>query len=175
MCLAILERALRLLSAEKALPESEVDLNRLLYFCLLTASSELYPRDPVAPISECNNQPDPDDISRVAREQKRPDFQWIYRDQYELDLKRSSKQFVVECKRIGKPLRADWVFNQNYVRHGICRFRDPKWAYAKRCQYPRQSRISANLFNEILVPVFSVCEALRQGFLRSDSILPAYR
>lgn len=131
MCLAILERALRLLSAEKALPESEVDLNRLLYFCLLTASSELYPRDPVAPISECNNQPDPDDISRVAREQKRPDFQWIYRDQYELDLKRSSKQFVVECKRIGKPLRADWVFNQNYVRHGICRFRDPEWAYAK--------------------------------------------
>ncbi len=132
MCLAILERALRLLSTEKALPESEVDLNRRLYFCLLTASRKLYPRDPVVPVSECNNQPDPDDVSRVAREQKRPDFQWVYRDQYEPDPLRSSKQFVVECKRLGEPLRADWVFNLNYVKHGICRFRDQNWAYAQR-------------------------------------------
>ncbi len=131
MCLAILERALRLLRTENPLPELEIDLNRRLYFCLLTTSSELYPKDPVAPISECNNQPDPDDISRAAREQKRPDFQWVYRDQYESDPQRSSKQFVVECKRLGKPCRPDWVFNLNYVRHGICRFRDPKWAYAK--------------------------------------------
>jgi hypothetical protein len=38
----------------------------------------------------------------------------------------------VECKRLGKSSRADWVFNVNYVQHGICRFRDPKWAYAQR-------------------------------------------
>jgi len=132
MCLAILERALLLLRKENGLPEAEVDLNRCLYFCLLTASSQLYPADPVAPISECNNQPDPDDLSRATREQKRPDFQWVYRDQYEPDPKRSSKQFVVECKRLGKPNRPDWVFNLNYVRHGVCRFRDPKWAYAQR-------------------------------------------
>jgi hypothetical protein len=132
MCLAILERALALLRTEKGLPESEVDLNRSLYFCLLTASSELYPTDPVVPISECNNQPDPDDLSRAAREEKRPDFQWVYRDQYEADPTHSSKQFVVECKRLGKPDRPDWVFNVNYVRHGICRFRDSKWAYAQR-------------------------------------------
>ena len=132
MCLAILERALRLLRMEKALPESEGDLNRRLYFCLLAASRELYPADSVAPISECNNQPDPDDESRVARESKRPDFQWVYLDQYEQNPERSSKQFVVECKRLGEPLRADWIFNVNYVTHGICRFRDPKWAYAQR-------------------------------------------
>ena len=132
MCLAILERALFLLRTEKGLPEAEVDLNNHLYFCLLAASRELYPTDPVAPISECNNQPDPDDESRAARERKRPDFQWVYLDQYEPDPKRSSKQFVVECKRLGEPGRADWEFNVNYVRHGICRFRDPKWAYAQR-------------------------------------------
>jgi hypothetical protein len=132
MCLAILERALLLLRTEQGLPEAEVDLNRHLYFCLVAASRELYPTDPVAPISECNNQPDLDDESRAAREQKRPDFQWVYLDQYEPDPKRSSKQFVVECKRLGEPCRADWEFNVNYVRHGICRFRDPKWAYAQR-------------------------------------------
>ena len=85
MCLAILERALRLLRMEKDLPESETDLNRRLYFCLLTASRELYPTNSVAPELECNNQPDPDDESRVAREHKRPDFQWAYLDRYEPD------------------------------------------------------------------------------------------
>jgi len=132
MCLAILERALRLLRLEKDLPESEPDLNRRLYFCLLVASAELYPKDPVAPISECNNQPDPDDESRVAREHKRPDFQWIFLDQYEQNPERRSKQFVVECKRLGEPLRADWIFNVNYVTNGISRFRDTNWAYAQR-------------------------------------------
>jgi len=132
MCIAILERGLLLLSSEKGLPEAEVDLNRRLYACLLEAQRELYPRDTVPPVPECNNQPDLDDESRAAREQKRPDFQWIYIDPYEPDPRHSSKQFVVECKRLGKPCRADWVFNVNYVRHGICRFRGPTWAYAQR-------------------------------------------
>jgi hypothetical protein len=132
MCLAILERALLLLRSEEDLPDAEVDLNRRLYFLLLIASRELYPTETVPPIAECNNQPDADDESRAAREQKRPDFQWAYLDRYEPDAERSSKQFVVECKRLGKPCRADWVFNVNYVRHGISRFRDQKWAYAKR-------------------------------------------
>ena len=116
----------------KNLPESEVDLNRHLYFRLLEASRELYPTDPVAPTSECNNQPDPDDQARVTREHKRPDFQWVYLDRYEQHPERSSKQFVVECKRLGEHRRTDWIFNVNYVTHGICRFRDPKWAYAQR-------------------------------------------
>jgi hypothetical protein len=56
----------------------------------------------------------------------------VYLDRYESDPHRSSKQFVVECKRLGKPSRADWVFNVNYVNHGIGRFRDLRWAYAQR-------------------------------------------
>jgi hypothetical protein len=130
--LAILERALLLLRAKASLPEAEVDLNRLLYFCLLKATRELYPHDEVAPTPECNNQPDPDDEARSTREQKRPDFQWIYLDKYEADASRCSKQFVVECKRLGKSRRADWVLNSNYVNHGVCRFQDRQWAYAKR-------------------------------------------
>jgi hypothetical protein len=131
-CVAILERALLGLREEKHLPEAEVDLNRKLYWCLLSATQELYPKDDIPPTPECNNQPDPDDQSREAREQKRPDFQWIFRDHYEPDPHRSSKQFVVECKRLGKSSRADRVFNLNYVNHGINRFRDEQWAYAKR-------------------------------------------
>lgn len=131
-CLATLERALLLLAMNDDVPETETDLNRCFYFCLLAASRELYPNDVVAPVPECNNQPDPDDEARAAREGKRPDFQWIYLDRYELDPRHSSKQFVVECKRLGRPSRADWVFNLNYVHHGINRFRDASWAYAQR-------------------------------------------
>ncbi len=133
-CLSIIERALSLLQDDDDLPETEVELNRRLYFCLLAASRELYPDDEIAPVTECNNQPDPDDEARAKREQKRPDFQWIFLDRYEPDSKRSSKQFVVECKRLGKPARADWVLNLNYSNQGIARFWDPEWAYAKLMQ-----------------------------------------
>ena len=137
--IAILERALMLLQLEDDLPEAECDLNRRLYFCLLTASRELFPKDDIAPLPECNNQPDPDDEVRSKREQKRPDFQWAYLDRYESDPHRSSKQFVVECKRLGKSTRTDWILNSNYVEHGILRFQDQQWAYAKR--FPRGAMI----------------------------------
>jgi hypothetical protein len=130
-CLRTVERALTLLRQSETFPELEVELNRQLHFCLLRASRELYPENEIAPISECNNQPDPDDEARVKREQKRPDFQWIYLDRYEADPLRSSRQFVVECKRLGTALRSDWIFNQNYTNHGIGRFREAEWAYAK--------------------------------------------
>jgi hypothetical protein len=131
-CLSILERALVLLCGSHELPESEIDLNRRLYFCLLTASRELFPESDLAPAQECNNQPDPDDEARAGREQKRPDFQWIFLDRYELDPERSSKQFVVECKRLGNPPYIKWVLNHNYANHGVRRFKDPNHAYAKR-------------------------------------------
>jgi hypothetical protein len=133
-CLAIIARALDIFRQLESFPESEIELNRAFYFCLIAASRDLYPDDEVAPVTECCNQPDPDDGARARREQKRPDFQWIYLDRYESDPQRSSKQFVVECKRLGDPPRADWVLNLNYIEHGIARFRHPDWAYAKRAE-----------------------------------------
>ena len=131
-CLSILERALVLLRDSHGHSESEIELNRSLYFCLLRASRELFPESDMAPSQECNNQPDPDDEARSEREQKRPDFQWIFLDRYEVDPDRSSKQFVVECKRLGNPPYTKWVLNLNYANHGIKRFRDPSHAYAKQ-------------------------------------------
>jgi hypothetical protein len=131
-CFAVLSRALMILRQLDSLGESEIDLNRQLYFCLLTASRELYADDEIAPLTECNNQPDPDDEARAKREQKRPDFQWVYLDRYESDPHRSRREFVVECKRLGKTLRLGWVFNSNYTDHGIVRFQESEWAYAKR-------------------------------------------
>ena len=131
-CLSIAERALTMLRESDDPPKTEVELNRRLYFCLVTASRELYPDDVISPITECNNQPMADDEARAKREQKRPDFQWVYLDRYEPDPHRSSKQFVMECKRLGKASRRDWNLNVNYSEHGIARFCDPEWAYAKQ-------------------------------------------
>jgi hypothetical protein len=131
-CLSIIAEALKRLRDTPNLPKTEVELNRHFYFCLLEASRALYPEEEIAPEAECNNQPDPDDEARAKRELKRPDFQWVYLDRYEDSARHSSKQFVVECKRLGKAVRADWVFNVNYVHDGIVRFKDPEWAYAKR-------------------------------------------
>ena len=57
-CLSIAERALTMLRESADRPETEVELNRRLYFYLLTASRELYPDEVIAPIAECNNVPD---------------------------------------------------------------------------------------------------------------------
>ncbi|MCA1510453.1 hypothetical protein [Bradyrhizobium sp. NBAIM01] len=162
-CLAVITRALDLFRERAAFPDSEIELNRLFYFCLLAASRELYPDDEVAPVTECCNQPDPDDDSRARREQKRPDFQWVYLDRYESDPLRSSKQFVVECKRLGEPPRADWVLNFNYIEHGIVRFRHPDWAYAKRAQSGAMVGYMQSMTPEtILAAVNAECQ--RQAF-----------
>jgi len=129
---AIIQRALRLLRGHAGRKSVEVELNRQLYWHLLEASRELYPGEECAPSPECNNQPDPDDEVRAKREDKRPDFQWVYLDRYEPDPHRSSMQFVVECKRLGFPPSVGWILNANYVEHGIRRFIAPEWSYAKR-------------------------------------------
>ncbi len=131
-CVCIIRRALLLLKQTSSLPTQEESLNRLLYARLLEASRELYPEDDIAPVYECNNQPDLEDEVRSSREGKRPDFQWIFLDRYEPDPHRSSKQYVVECKRLGSPERQTWVFNANYVLNGAMRFKNADWGYGKR-------------------------------------------
>jgi hypothetical protein len=129
--ISIIVRGLLHLRQLPDLPDAEVELNRCLCFCLSKASLELYPNDELAPALDCKNQPDSDDAAQAKRELKVPDFQWIFLDRYEPDPERNRKEFVVECKRLGRPDRADWVFNVNYVIHGILRFRDPDWGYGK--------------------------------------------
>ncbi len=125
-------RALELLH-EGAPSGDENALNRDLYFCMLRASRELDPEGIYpGPVAECCNQPDVDDVARATRESKRPDFTWAYLDPHEPDPRKSSIQLIVECKRLGLPTNPQWILNSNYVEHGVRRFVDPQWGYAKR-------------------------------------------
>ena len=131
----VLLAALSILRNKYDLPQSEVSLNRELYFCLLEANRSLRKSGlggfDHPPVPEGHNPPDPDDEQRATRENKIPDFYWGYIDHLEPDPRRSARNYVIECKRLGNPLRPDWILNQNYVVKGILRFVTEKYGYAK--------------------------------------------
>lgn len=129
----ILSRALVILKSKSSLPESEDELNRCLYFCLVEANYELQKVNKglqASPFYEGNNQPHHLDLIKARRENKRPDFQWSITDINEADPLKSSKQFVLECKRLGTP-KNNWILNSNYIEHGINRFISNVYGYAE--------------------------------------------
>jgi hypothetical protein len=131
----VLSLALLILRNKGELPQSEVLLNRELYFCLLEANHNLWESGNGGfdhpPTQEGNNPPDPDDDQRTVRENKIPDFYWGYIDHTESDPMRSARIYVIECKRLGNPTRSDWILNQNYIHKGVLRFVKEEYGYAK--------------------------------------------
>lgn len=114
--------------------EIEDKLNYELYFCMLKAVRRLGGEDSginSPPVYECWNQPlEGEELLDVARK-KRPDFQWGYINHSEPNPRKSAKHYYIECKRLGKPIRKDWVFNQNYVLQGVLRFVKPEYKYGR--------------------------------------------
>ena len=114
--------------------ETEDQLNYELYFCMLEAVRGLGGEDSginSPPAYECWNQPlEGEELLDVARK-KRSDFQWGYIDHSEPNPRKSAKHYYIECKRLGTPIRSDWVFNQNYVLYGVLRFVKPECKYGR--------------------------------------------
>lgn len=129
----LLTDALRLF-VQSDTPESEGDLNRQLYFCLLKANrANMGVNDnwfEFPPTYEGRQAPGLD-TSGHSSESKIPDYQWGMIDHEEPDPLRSARLLVVECKRLGDPTPAGWVFNVQYVQSGILRFVDDRWRYGK--------------------------------------------
>lgn len=114
--------------------ENEDKLNYKFYFCMLEAVRKLGGENSginSPPVYECTNQPLEDEIHLDIARKKRPDFQWGYIDHAEPDPKKSAKHYYVECKRLGTPIRSDWVFNINYISNGVLRFLKRKWNYGR--------------------------------------------
>ncbi len=125
----VINLALRYLKNLDTLPDYEDEINREFYFCLIRANHELN-RLESPPFYEALNQPTSnDDQFRNARENKRPDFQWSITDANESDPLKSSKQYILECKRLKAP-SGSRRFNENYVNHGVMRFISEGHAYA---------------------------------------------
>ncbi|MEN3327590.1 MAG: hypothetical protein V7638_2397 [Acidobacteriota bacterium] len=135
LVLTVVVRGLTLLQSKANIIDSENNLNRELYKCLLDANREIYESRGEAfdhaPTYEGKNPPDADDIERALRENKVPDFYWGFIDHSAIDPRAGVRNFVMECKRLGKPFRSDWVFNENYINHGVLRFITEEHGYAK--------------------------------------------
>jgi hypothetical protein len=118
--LEVLEEALALLQTKSNLIQSETPLNRELYFCLIEANHKLWKMKrgfDHPPTSEAKNPPSPDDEYHTPREDKIPDFLWGFQDHLGIeDPRRQARYYTIECKRLGKPTRSDWVLNTNYVQ-----------------------------------------------------------
>jgi len=83
---------------------------------------------PVAPISECNNQPDPDDtISRSGVNRSAPTFSGFIADQYELDLNAVASSLLLNANALASLfalIGCSTRITSDMVSAG---FRDPKW------------------------------------------------
>jgi hypothetical protein len=132
---AVLVSALAKLRTRHLQLNTEVYLNREMYWCLLEANDELWRSRRGGfdhpPDYECKNPPAPEDEERMPREDKIPDFMWGYIDHAEKDPRRQARYLVIECKRLGTAPRGDWLLNRNYVQHGVLRFLRREHGYAK--------------------------------------------
>ena len=110
--------------------EHELDLNRLLYKAIVRVSHGLSQDVEGLPavVPGAPNPPAAADRERTERESKIPDFLWTFTDPHTDDPGDSSKQFVVECKRLTAPPSR---FAREYVIAGIDRFRKRSHEYGK--------------------------------------------
>lgn len=133
--LAVFEDALGQLTLYSRLPRAEEPINLELYWLLRKSHLSLLQAKtkgmmPFTILFDSTSQPEPDDVTRAQRLQKRPDFDCVLMNPQALDHRASQINYYVECKRLGNPV-ATWVLNDNYTNHGIERFVNAEWEYAK--------------------------------------------
>ena len=167
----VVELAIDIFKAQGSFPIKEDHLNREFYFCLVTANYQLQKQNrglESPPFYEGNNQPSSNDQERATRESKRPDFQWTITDISESDPEKSSKQFVLECKRLGQPV-GNWILNKNYVNHGIKRFIDEDYGYAYGVESSAMLGYIQNMDpTSILADVNSNIKSLKQNLIKKQ-------
>lgn len=129
----VLAHALILLQSKAGLVQDEDALNRELFFCLREVNAYFYAvgRGVENTLDyDSKNQPSSLHSKKNPREDKRPDFQWGFRDNTEQDPQKQKKHFCIECKRLGQPSSPRWILNENYVNNGIARFLEEQHGYA---------------------------------------------
>ena len=153
-------QALKALANKTELPLQEDFLSRELLTCCRKANHRLRKegRGVESFLFQLTNQPLADDAYRARRLEKRPDFTCGFHDDSlpEEEFEEADYLYTIECKRLGAPRSPSWVFNRNYVEHGIKRFADPNWGYAKRCRSAMMVGFIQTMHpNDVLVEVNS--------------------
>lgn len=132
-CLRCLHLALARLRSAAGLPQGENALNARLLEEIRIAARELCPQGfSYPPIrAECPVQPYGASDESHRRLKPTPDITWGYEDDREPDPLKATRDFVIECKRIGPRTASGWVFTTHYVDDGVSRFADPEKRYGE--------------------------------------------
>ncbi len=134
LILEVLTEALFSLRNQPILPTEEPAINLEFYFRIRRVSLDLTRsgRGMIpSVIYEGRNQPIEGETINDKRIKKVPDFQWPIIDDSQTDTSKAYKIFVIECKRLGKPTINKWIFNKNYINHGVIRYISEDWGYGK--------------------------------------------
>ena len=135
--LALIALALDILQQRSSrIPLDEILINRELRLCMDEANCRLCEYGQGLdhlPMLDCKVQPSMEDEDCVPEKDKIPDFQWDIYDNSASPEQRS-KQYHIECKRLGLPSSRSWVLNTEYVNAGICRFIEDSHKYGKSCR-----------------------------------------
>ncbi len=134
LILGVFIRALKMLRLERNLPAAENRINETLcvkarraYFKLPLIQRPAF----FGLFLEPQNQPQTEDDVGKEFLLKKPDFKWRLENKTDPDPATAIRNYDIECKRLGKPLRRDRVLNEDYVKNGILRFLNVKHSYGK--------------------------------------------
>ena len=137
LILGVFVRALKMLRLEKNLPDAENRINETLYLKARLAYSKLPSKQRpefFGLFLEPQNQPQTEDDVGEKFLLKKPDFKWRLEDKSDPDPDTAIRDYDIECKRLGKPLRRDRVLNEDYVKNGILRFLNIEHSYGRGVQ-----------------------------------------
>jgi len=134
LILEVFVRALKMLCLEKNLPDAENRINetlylkaRLMYFKLPSKQRPAF----FGLFLEPQNQPQTEKDVGEKFLLKKPDLKWRLENKLDPDPYTAIKDYDIECKRLGRPLRRDRVLNEDYVKKGILRFLNVEHSYGK--------------------------------------------
>lgn len=137
LILEVLGEALISLQQEKCMPTDENDISLRFYFQIRSTNLALRKKGRGLPsilFWQGQNQPLEGDKPGSPRISKEPDFQWQIVNDLELNPDEAYRHYAIECKRLGKASRKNWVFNENYVKEGILRYTKEDYGYGKGTQ-----------------------------------------
>ncbi len=127
----LITEALFLLRERDNLIKDEREVNRLLYQCIIEVNFNL--GIDFLPAFDAKNPPHLEDKQKSKREDSIPDFYWPIMD-HTASYKHWHRNFVLECKLLGKPTSKGWVLTREYVKDGILRFFLEEKGYGKGCE-----------------------------------------
>jgi len=134
LILGVFIRALKMLRLERNLPDAENRINETLYL----KAKHAYFKLPLIQrpaffglFLEPQNQPQTEDDVGEEFLLKKPDLKWRLENKSDPNPAMAIRDYDIECKRLGKPLRRDRVLNEDYVKNGILRFLNVKHSYGK--------------------------------------------